>query len=173
MSLEHQTRECDTGFIKTIITTNWYIQIPPNINGITTNSTSSNNDIRSISFETNSLLETLEQLAFGFIQNLEYIFSANSTKLTEIPKWCFAGCKNLKTCFLPLSGKLTTILWGSFLDNYMLRCSTIPASVSKISTSMDANHATFHHCDQLERVYISSVYKTCNEVNFVSHNIRY
>ena len=54
-----------------------------------------------ISFQENSLLETIENYAFAEFKSLQSIDFSNCNKLKNIPKYCFSKCPLLNSVILP------------------------------------------------------------------------
>ena len=122
-------------------------------------------------------LETLELNSTGFIKNFndlsvnKPLFSSTlssvklGSKLTEIPDYTFAGCKNITSISFPES--LTTIGRSAFNGCSGLTSLTIDKNISSIG------YNAFAGCRGIENLYYnaptinSSVFSSCNIRNIV------
>jgi len=146
---------------------NQILVVEKSIVKICSNSSKQIGNLKELSFEEDSELETLERGAF---RNGAYtsISLSNCKKLQSLPIWCFRGCKQLSYIELPEDGRLKLIDQGAFAVCSVLSNLKIPKTVEELAPCSMVYGAVFHYCIKLFSIVFAenSVCKMIGDLSF-------
>ena len=141
---------------KTIIsifkTENESVLVPVNVIKICSNSSKSNHNIKTITFEEGSQLESLEPYAFASIENLEFISFKKCKQLRSFSNWSFYGINKLRSVVFPDSSSFTELYYGCFRRSG-IETIIFPPYLETIHSVDSVNHAVFDCCYSLKTVH--------------------
>jgi hypothetical protein len=106
-----------------------------------------------ISFDDESLLETLESSCFESASSIISVDFSKCLKLTSLSKWCFYKCSKLEKCVLPKYAKFTILSIGSFSFCSSLKSFSFPSTCRVFDDCNGEFTAVFDMCTGLENVY--------------------